>query len=394
VKRGHYSSDSYTQLQPWVSQRSDLQHNKPSVSTCSIPGSSLTYPPGQSWHGASGLSGAFDWQGAFQGAIQQLEPYIMPEVDDQFRRNQELVYNPIAAQNTVVKGINAYGDGASWSPSGVNGLPRGASTSGSDADSNNSLSPKSYISDDLEHSYSPGPMSDYASPVVNFHGYPKGSPNNGPPSHFGSYPVQKMEDNTHLPMSSNMAMAVVSSTRFKKHGDTITTFEDTQQSGSEYSFSQGSSPRASSWYAPNYSHQLSGLPLRQRDTQGHMFHSASDTSLSSANNDRSTQYRSAPRADSRANTSTHNRMQDRFQVPRNADTQAQRQENDRLLLEGKQNGWTYKMIRGMIKGEQPAESTLRGRYRSLTKDRKDRVRKPVWTKTDVSAMKTLLWAEY
>jgi hypothetical protein len=37
-----------------------------------------------------------------------------------------------------------------------------------------------------------------------------------------------------------------------------------------------------------------------------------------------------------------------------------------------------------MEGEEIAESTLRGRYRSLTKERKDRVRKPVWTKVDVS----------
>jgi hypothetical protein len=310
----------------------------------------------------------------------------MPEVDDQFRRNQELVYNPIAAQNTVVKGIGAYGHRASWAPSGLNGLPRAVSANGSDADTNPSSSPKSYISDDLENSYSPGPMSDYASPVVNFHGYPKGSPNHaGPSSHFASYPVQKTDDDTAVSMGLRMPMAVVPSTGLTKHGDTITTLEDAQQSGSEYSYSQGSSPGASPWYVPNYSHQLSGLPLRQRDTQGRMFHSTSDTSLSSTNNDRTTQHRSAPWTGSRANTSTQNRMQDRFQVPRNADTQAQRQKNDELLIEGKQKGWTYKMIRGMMQGEKPAESTLRGRYRSLTKARKDRVRKPVWTKTDVSS---------
>jgi hypothetical protein len=55
-----------------------------------------------------------------------------------------------------------------------------------------------------------------------------------------------------------------------------------------------------------------------------------------------------------------------------------------VLIEGKRRGETYKEIKLKMVGKKPAESTLRGRYRSLTKARKDRVRKPVWTKVDVS----------
>lgn len=56
---------------------------------------------------------------------------------------------------------------------------------------------------------------------------------------------------------------------------------------------------------------------------------------------------------------------------------------DQILLDGKRSGLTYKEIRKRMPSK-IAESTLRGRYRSLTKARKDRVRKPVWTKNDVS----------
>jgi hypothetical protein len=59
-----------------------------------------------------------------------------------------------------------------------------------------------------------------------------------------------------------------------------------------------------------------------------------------------------------------------------------RKREDVILLEGKRHGLTYKEIRKKI-GTDVAESTLRGRYRSLTKARKDRVRKPVWTEKDV-----------
>jgi hypothetical protein len=370
------------QLQPWASQQSPSHDNKSSVTARNIPSSnSLIYPPQQGWGEASGLTGTFDWQ----RAMQEAEPYIVPDADDRFRRNQELVYNPIAAQNTVVKGIGAFGVQASWAPSGLNGLPRGVSANGSDPDTNNSASPQSYASDDPETSYTPGPLSDYASPIVNFHGYPRGSPTHtGPPSQFGSYPVQKMDDPTGTQVGSSMGMAVVPSTSFRRQGDATATFEDTQHSGSEYAYSQGSSPGASPWYDPHYSHDLSGLPFRRRDTQVRNPHSASDTSLSSANDDRRSQYRSAPWNGPRTSVPTQSRMQDRFQVPRNTDTQAQRQQNDQLLIEGKKQGMTYRAIKEKMVGEQPAESTLRGRYRSLTKARKDRVRKPVWTKKDVS----------
>jgi hypothetical protein len=59
-----------------------------------------------------------------------------------------------------------------------------------------------------------------------------------------------------------------------------------------------------------------------------------------------------------------------------------RKREDIILLEGKRRGLTYKEIRKKL-GTNVAESTLRGRYRSLTKARKDRVRKPVWTENDV-----------
>jgi hypothetical protein len=63
----------------------------------------------------------------------------------------------------------------------------------------------------------------------------------------------------------------------------------------------------------------------------------------------------------------------------------QREWEDKILLGRKALGWTYKQIKEEIRNPKIAESTLRGRYRSLTKDRKDRVRKPVWTPHDVGS---------
>lgn len=63
----------------------------------------------------------------------------------------------------------------------------------------------------------------------------------------------------------------------------------------------------------------------------------------------------------------------------------QRKREDVILLEGKRLGLTYKQIRKRM-GTSVAESTLRGRYRALIKPRSKRVRKPVWTDGDVSAL--------
>lgn len=59
-----------------------------------------------------------------------------------------------------------------------------------------------------------------------------------------------------------------------------------------------------------------------------------------------------------------------------------RSEQNKFLVNSRRAGMTYKAIRS--KGEFiEAESTLRGRFRNLTKDKKDRVRKPAWTDDDV-----------
>lgn len=57
---------------------------------------------------------------------------------------------------------------------------------------------------------------------------------------------------------------------------------------------------------------------------------------------------------------------------------------DALLIEWKRRGLSYKDIK-QIGGFKEAESTLRGRFRTLTKAKDQRVRKPKWTETDVSS---------
>ena len=80
---------------------------------------------------------------------------------------------------------------------------------------------------------------------------------------------------------------------------------------------------------------------------------------------------------------SHGNVETQAPVVRRPLTLAERKHNDKVLLVGKQKGETYKEIRMKLIGECPAESTLRGRYRVLTKALNDRVRRPTWTKSDV-----------
>lgn len=57
---------------------------------------------------------------------------------------------------------------------------------------------------------------------------------------------------------------------------------------------------------------------------------------------------------------------------------------DQMLVELKQRGYSYKDIKIMGQFEE-AESTLRGRYRTLTKPKEARVRKPEWGDREVSS---------
>jgi hypothetical protein len=62
-----------------------------------------------------------------------------------------------------------------------------------------------------------------------------------------------------------------------------------------------------------------------------------------------------------------------------------RERRDQYLLDRREEGYTYKDIK-LMGNFSEAESTLRGRVRVLTKDRSERVRRPVWTENDVGAL--------
>jgi hypothetical protein len=59
-----------------------------------------------------------------------------------------------------------------------------------------------------------------------------------------------------------------------------------------------------------------------------------------------------------------------------------------LLIHYKEQGMSYKDIK-VLGGFEEAESTLRGRYRTLTKPKEERVRRPEWNDRDVSTLHQL-----
>ncbi|RAR00547.1 5',5'''-P-1,P-4-tetraphosphate phosphorylase 2 [Stemphylium lycopersici] len=379
---------SYMQPAPWTLQAPPSGDASSAVVVRNETNSSVIYPSDQTWSGGTGASSSFNWH----QAIQQVEPYIMHGSELQFDRNRNLLYNPMVAQDGVAKGYPYTGEEL-WAQSPLHGLPRTLNIGQSDATMRTSISPKSYASDDFDDSYSPGSMPDHTSPVGNWHAYPTSSSNPVVPSHrTGSYNTDG--DLTGLPhMKTSVPIALLPSVGCNGQGQVSRATEEATMPGSEYSYSHTSSPGASQWYLPNYSYDISSLPLRPRNAMEYNNYPASDTSPSPAYNDRQTQCRPAPWTSSQV-VPTQDGMQARFQLPRSATAQAQRDHNDRLLVEGKKKGETYKEIKMKMVGEKPAESTLRGRYRSLTKARKDRVRKPVWTKIDIKLLNETVQHEF
>ena len=330
------------------------------------PGS-LAYPRAQDWNGTGGFGSSYMWNQDGQ----PIEPYIMSGSASapQFHRNSELAYNDMAAQNKTVKDFGIYGLSTSCTPSKFNGLP-----SGVDVDASTSVSPKSYLSDDLEDTYSPGSLSDQTSPVPHWQSYPQSV-------QAGSYHVFKTESPTDVEFNGLPRMDAMPAALLR------TPFQHGQQSSSKYSYAYDGSGADAPWYHTNYPHGPSMPTFAVHNAESYNVRPASNTTASPAQGDNSIQ---SHQTASYPTLPTHNQPQVRFQTSTSAaNVQAQRAYNDELLIEGKKKGLTYKDIRKKWKGIPPKESTMRGRHRSLTKARKDRVRKPVWTENDVSQLISL-----
>ena len=161
------------------------------------------------------------------------------------------------------------------------------------------------------------------------------------------------------------------------------TFDEATMYGSEHSYeqSQSSSRGMTPWYSPGDVGEKAAIAQDPQDQQA-------DTLLFDhrphpyfAPLKRSSRQRQEQWSNKNA-VPAQSHFQTRFMAPPTDSEKAQRSEDDKILMEMKQEGYTYKDIRKKL-GRKVAESTLRGRYRSLTKPRSARLRSPKWQDVDV-----------
>ncbi|TKA76756.1 hypothetical protein B0A55_03648 [Friedmanniomyces simplex] len=79
--------------------------------------------------------------------------------------------------------------------------------------------------------------------------------------------------------------------------------------------------------------------------------------------------------------------QDRVATGVASEEDARARERDQILVQRRREGWTYRKIKDHYRFPE-AEPTLRGRHRMLTKDKEERVRRPVWTRRDVQLLRS------
>jgi hypothetical protein len=342
------------------------------------------------------MDNPFAWDTAMHA-----ESYTTQDFNGNFRRNDELVYNDPGTQIRTAKEEGDNGSSSSWLLPGMSSVPRGTNETGSEPLTDTSLSPNRQLNDGMGLPFSPASMADQASLIGSWSATSTSleltrgpSPKSISSEHaFGMMPLQKVDSypdagyTSFLGMNQGMLTSTVPQTGARHQCNGLSNpFGSTGDTSSEYSYSQGSSPGVPSWYAPGYARGIGGLSFDARNSQAlSSVDLRGPASASSSGSDESrTPFPGVPPSRNRDTVPEPEQFQNRFQTARSADAEAQRQLNDNILVQGKRDGLTYKEIRKKMVGEKPAESTLRGRFRSLTKARKDRVRKPTWTKRDVS----------
>lgn len=359
----------------------------PSTARTEFAAHSATYPQ-NTW----GMT-MFDHGFALNNGL-QMPPYVMPQSNSRNASNADIAYNQMAVQGVMGKNGFQY----------ANGFAMPSRMAESELDSDSSLSPRSYNSDNMGSNvppFSPDPAGDQASPCTNWSEYSatsfpvlKASTSDSGSSKLSMAPVsirprEGGRSNQYTGLAHNSSGSTlpspVSDTSSHRYNGLPASYGDTSPIGSEFSASQKSSPGISPWHPSGYSRSLAMMPYRPRDgaTTGASSSNQISTYQVHGNNDISQNL--VQWSNTRANVGTQGIFQPRHMLPRAMDAHVQRKADDDILLQGKKEGLTYKEIRKKMHTK-CAESTLRGRYRSLTKARKDRVRKPVWREIDVSEL--------
>jgi hypothetical protein len=326
-------------------------------------------------------SGAtFDQGFAFNGSL-DMSLHPMPESAGSLHMNNRLAYAGSSSYGFPGTGSTKYRDDNAWCPVRLTEVvPRGLSMNGSNSETNSSYSPKSFVSETQSETMPFTPES--ASEITNWSSYGsqtrpaiKASSPESPvvvteenAANFSGPSRYAMGNIVHSPTPAEITHCF---NGLPAVGDDNRSLYD-----SEYAYSQESSPGLSPWYAEGESGMA--MPFRPRNPP--VTSAPSSFSIAYQNRNSNSASRGLP---SWAGPQTNFPIQDRAQSHRVVDSHTQRKADDQILLDGKKDGLTYKEIRKRMYTKR-AESTLRGRYRSLTKARQDRVRKPVWQKKDVS----------
>jgi hypothetical protein len=317
-------------------------------------------------------------------------PHIVSDSDASSYANNGLTYPDSVSRE--------YPDGASvstglpWFPACPAVFPCNASVDKSDPETISSHSPESYTSDTQcseIQAFSAAPIPNTGPPISDW-GYYSSPPNTAIKAsspkltpdmtggiagiNFSGLPRAGLDISDPSPTSvagiqSSNGLGVI--------------YEDNSQYGSDLQPSQNSSPEVSPWFSHGQPHDLVAMPLRPKEPPVSSAPIQSMSGTYQAQLSRNMPRELAAWGELRASVPQQEPSESRFHTRRTMETHDQRKADDEILLDGKRDGLTYKEISKKMHVK-CAESTLRGRYRSLTKARKDRVRKPVWHKKDVS----------
>ena len=301
-----------------------------------------------------------------------------PHTDMSMNTNSDLFYNHVAGQHVLGKatGLNGL---SLWHLGGMNDVTSSPNT-------DPMLSPVSPCTDSRKM-YSPGPGYTPVTPDCSSMSYgmsagvatASSSPDFlplTPQSMMGQqYGAGSFQDDSKA-STTRVApfLAVDATTNASRQANTATWLS----TDSPYGRSQTVSPGTTSWCPPGYV-----VPQISAAQDFHDQQTVFDSRPNSTMDPLGQLSMQQVQWSDKSNVPTQSHFQSRFMTPLNDGEKAQRKKDDELLLQMKRDGRTYRDIRKAL-GRKVAESTLRGRYRSLTKPRRERVRSPKWTGADVS----------
>jgi hypothetical protein len=305
-----------------------------------------------------------------------MSPYAASGMEVPYSNGDD-IYQNSAAQGFPAKGLMHYGGEGPWQ-SPLPELTGGRAISDLGQDTDHSPSPKSYTSEMVPQPPTPESAVEAKSEINewSFDYHYNSSPyalkaESSPNSNFSAQPRRGL--------GLTIAPTTPGGADDQFHG-LPTPRDDSSLYGSEYS--QESSPGITPGY-PVGRRQYQSMTSRPRvpQTSSPAFNGLPNAYQ--ARNIGTTGQEMALHRGAQGGVPAQAQHESRFQVPRTMDAQALRKLDDDILLRGKQEGLTYKQILEKL-SVKAAESTLRGRYRSLTKPRLARVRKPTWSPEDVS----------